>query len=81
MGRVVPLELEILGSHGMAAHAYPEMMAMVASGALRPDLLVTTRIGLDEVPAALVALGAASGTGVTVITPHPAVNHPAVNSA
>lgn len=74
MDRVVPLELQILGSHGMAAHAYPRMMAMVASGALRPDLLVTTRIGLDEVPAALVALGAASGTGVTVITPHAAGN-------
>ncbi|NUK55448.1 zinc-binding dehydrogenase, partial [Streptomyces lunaelactis] len=70
MDRVVALELEILGSHGMAAHAYPEMMAMVASGALRPDLLVTTEIGLDEAPAALVGLGGASGTGVTVITPH-----------
>ena len=64
----------LLGSHGMAAHAYPEMMAMVAAGALRPDLLVTTAIGLDDVPAALAALGGASGTGVTVITPHPAVN-------
>lgn len=70
MGPVVALELEILGSHGMAAHAYPEMMAMVASGALRPDLLVTTEIGLDDVPAALADLGGASGTGVTVITPH-----------
>ncbi|MEU0374187.1 zinc-dependent alcohol dehydrogenase family protein [Streptomyces sp. NPDC006283] len=69
MDRVVALELEILGSHGMAAHAYPEMMAMVATGALRPDLLVTKEIGLDEVPDALTALGAASGTGVTVITP------------
>lgn len=69
MDRVVALELEILGSHGMAAHAYPEMMAMVASGALRPDLLVTKEIGLDDVPEALTALGTASGNGVTVITP------------
>ncbi|GGW24757.1 hypothetical protein GCM10010381_05040 [Streptomyces xantholiticus] len=69
MDRVVALELEILGSHGMAAHAYPEMMAMVASGALRPDLLVTKEIGLVDVPEALVALGTAPGTGVTVITP------------
>ncbi|MET7617524.1 zinc-dependent alcohol dehydrogenase family protein [Streptomyces sp. NPDC005408] len=70
MDRVVPLELEILGSHGMAAHAYPEMMRMVASGALRPDLLVTTTIGLTDAPAALAALGTGSGTGVTVIAPH-----------
>ncbi|QIP83706.1 zinc-dependent alcohol dehydrogenase family protein [Streptomyces sp. Tu 2975] len=69
MDRVVALELEILGSHGMAAHAYPEMMAMVASGALRPDLLVTKEIGLDAAPDALTALGTASGTGVTVIVP------------
>ncbi|MER7665585.1 zinc-dependent alcohol dehydrogenase family protein [Streptomyces sp. NPDC096193] len=70
MDRVVPLELEILGSHGMAAHDYPAMMAMVASGALRPDLLVTREIGLDAVPEALASLGAASGSGVTVIRPH-----------
>ncbi|WP_406302154.1 zinc-dependent alcohol dehydrogenase family protein [Streptomyces sp. NBC_00885] len=69
MDRVVPLELEILGSHGMAAHAYPELMAMVASGSLRPDLLVTRTIGLAEAPAALAALGGGSGTGVTVIVP------------
>lgn len=68
MDRVVPLELEILGSHGMAAHAYPEMMAMVASGSLRPGLLVTRTIGLAEAPGALAALGA--GTGVTVMVPH-----------
>lgn len=69
MARLVALELEIIGSHGMAAHAYPEMMALVASGALRPELLVTREIGLDDVPEALIALGTASGTGVTVIVP------------
>lgn len=68
MDRVVPLELEILGSHGMAAHAYPEMMAMVASGSLRPGLLVTRTIGLTEAPGALATLGV--GTGVTVMVPH-----------
>ncbi|MET9111284.1 zinc-dependent alcohol dehydrogenase family protein [Streptomyces zhihengii] len=70
MAPVVALELEILGSHGMAAHDYPAMLAMVASGALRPDLLVTREIGLDAVPAALTALGTAPGAGVTVIRPH-----------
>ncbi|MBT2364387.1 zinc-dependent alcohol dehydrogenase family protein [Streptomyces sp. ISL-10] len=70
MDRVVALELEILGSHGMAAHDYPAMMAMVASGALRPELLVTAEITLDAVPDALMALDTAPGTGVTVITPH-----------
>jgi D-arabinose 1-dehydrogenase-like Zn-dependent alcohol dehydrogenase len=69
MDRVVAYELEILGSHGMAAHAYPEMMRQVSAGALRPDLLVTSVIGLDDAPAALAALSEGSGPGITVITP------------
>ncbi|MEU6850960.1 zinc-dependent alcohol dehydrogenase family protein [Actinacidiphila alni] len=69
MDRVVALELELLGSHGMAAHAYPEMMLLVAAGTLRPDLLVGSVIGLDATPAALAALSDGSGAGVTVIEP------------
>ncbi|MFB7090291.1 zinc-dependent alcohol dehydrogenase family protein [Streptomyces sp. NPDC056296] len=69
MARAVALELELVGSHGMAAHTYPPMLELVRTGALRPDLLVTSTIGLDEVPAALAAMGTASGAGVTVIEP------------
>ncbi|MBD0735357.1 zinc-dependent alcohol dehydrogenase family protein [Streptomyces sp. CBMA29] len=69
MDRVLALELEILGSHGMAAHAYPEMMRLVAAGTLRPDLLVGSVIGLDAAPGALAALSDGSAGGVTVITP------------
>jgi alcohol dehydrogenase len=69
MHLVIARELEILGSHGMAAHAYPEMLALVESGVLRPGDLVTTRIALDDAPAALTALGSESPRGVTVIQP------------
>jgi alcohol dehydrogenase len=69
MSRVIGLELELLGSHGMAAHAYPPMLELVRSGALRPDLLVTSRIPLDAAPAALAAMGGVPGAGVTVIAP------------
>lgn len=69
MERVIGWELEILGSHGMAAHAYPPMMELVRSGALRPDLLVTSTIPLDAAPAALAAMGAAPGPGITIIRP------------
>ncbi|MFI2782950.1 zinc-dependent alcohol dehydrogenase family protein [Streptomyces sp. ALB3] len=69
MARVIALELEILGSHGMAAHDYPPMMDMVRAGTLRPDLLVTSTITLDAAPAALAAMGTAPGAGVTVIEP------------
>ena len=53
----------------MAAHAYPAMLRLVEAGVLRPDLLVTSTIGLDAAPAALAALGTAPGGGVTVVEP------------
>jgi D-arabinose 1-dehydrogenase-like Zn-dependent alcohol dehydrogenase len=66
MDRVVALELEVLGSHGMAAHAYPELLALVASGRLRSDALVTREVGLDRAGAALEEVGRAPG--ITVVT-------------
>ncbi|MFJ1746517.1 zinc-binding dehydrogenase [Streptomyces sp. NPDC088116] len=70
MARVVAQELEVLGSHGMAAHAYPDMMRQIDAGLLRPDLLVSTSISLDAAPAALAALSDGTTTaGITVITP------------
>ncbi|MFE7443297.1 zinc-dependent alcohol dehydrogenase family protein [Streptomyces chartreusis] len=69
MARAIALELELLGSHGMAAHTYPPMLELVRAGVLRPDLLVTSTIPLDAVPAALAAMGSAPGAGVTVIEP------------
>jgi alcohol dehydrogenase len=69
MDAVIAGELEILGSHGMAAHEYPSMLGAVASGDFRPIELVGRRIGLDEVPMALAAMGTAgaSGSGMTVV--------------
>lgn len=68
MGTVIAKELEIYGSHGMAARNYPDMLDLVASGRVRPDLLVGAVIALSQAPAALVAMsGPANGAGVTVI--------------
>lgn len=68
MGQVIAKELEIYGSHGMAARDYPGMLEMVASGILRPDRLIGEVIGLGGAAAALVAMsGPASGHGVSVI--------------
>jgi alcohol dehydrogenase len=68
MDLVVARELEIFGSHGMAARDYPQMMAMVADGTLRPGLLTGRVIGLAEAGRALAAMDEPSGTaGMTVI--------------
>lgn len=70
MDRVVAWELELYGSHGMAAHEYPAMLERVASGRVAPERLVTRTIGLDEAGAALAAMGrAGAGAGMTVVVP------------
>ena len=70
MGRLIAHELEIVGSHGMAAHDYGEMLAQVESGRLGPDRLVSARIGLAEAGPALAAMsGAGTSAGMTVIVP------------
>ncbi|MGW7683245.1 zinc-dependent alcohol dehydrogenase family protein [Kribbella sp. NPDC054772] len=69
VGRLIGQELSWLGSHGMPAHAYPEMLDLVATGNLNPTQLVTRSITLDETPAALAALTNGTPAGVTVIIP------------
>ncbi len=68
MSRIIAHELEIYGSHGMQAHRYDAMFAMITAGLLKPDLLVAKRISLDEAGPALMAMDSFSGVGVTVIT-------------
>jgi alcohol dehydrogenase len=69
MDLVIARELELLGSHGMAARTYPELLALVEARRLRPGDLVTREIGLDDAPAALAAMGEGGPPGVTVIRP------------
>jgi alcohol dehydrogenase len=71
MHTVISRELEVLGSHGLAAHDYPELLALVTSGRLRPDLLVARTITLDEVPEAFSLIGTPDQpAGMTLIHPH-----------
>lgn len=67
MDRVIAEELEVLGSHGIQAHRYTELLAMIRAGDLRPDLLVGRTIGLEDVLVELPAMNSFKGTGVMVI--------------
>ncbi|MEA2673118.1 MAG: alcohol dehydrogenase, partial [Chloroflexota bacterium] len=70
MDLIVARELEVLGSHGMAAHDYAAMLAGIAEGRLDPSRLVGRTISLDEAPAALMAMDFPQAvTGITVIVP------------
>ena len=69
MDRVIAHELEIYGSHGMAAHEYVAMLALVEDGTLRPNRLVGEVIPLDRGGAALAAMDhPATSAGMTVIS-------------
>jgi D-arabinose 1-dehydrogenase-like Zn-dependent alcohol dehydrogenase len=67
MDRVISHELEIYGSHGMAAVDYPALLNLIVSGALRPEQLVGSIIGLDRAGEALAAMDSGRSDGITVI--------------
>ena len=67
MNAVIAKELEIVGSHGMPAHRYPDLLRMITSGVLQPGRLVGKTVTLEEAGAELEAMGRFSQTGVTVI--------------
>lgn len=67
MAPVIANELEIRGSHGMPAHAYPPMLAMIRAGQLQPRRLVTKLVSLAEAAPELTNMGSFKSSGVTVI--------------
>jgi len=68
MDKVMGNELEIIGSHGMQAHRYPEMMAQIATGTLTPQRLIHETITLEQSIDALADFEAQSRAGIAVIT-------------
>ena len=69
MARVIAWELDLLGSHGMAAADYPPMMELISSGGLQPQRLVERTIGLEEAAAMLPDFDRATVAGITIIDP------------
>lgn len=69
MARAIAWELDLLGSHGMAAVDYPGMMALIERGSLRPQELIERVVGLEEAALLLPALDSATPAGMTMIDP------------
>ena len=67
MGKVLSNELEILGSHGMQAHRYGEMLGMISAGTLSPGELIGRTISLEESIDALISMSDFRTSGVTII--------------
>ena len=69
MARVIGWELDVFGSHGMAAADYPAMLALVAGGRLDPGRLIARTVSLDDGAAMLPTFDASPLSGVTMIDP------------
>ncbi len=68
MDRIVAAELQVVGSHGMQAYRYGEMLSLMEKGRLDPALLVTKEINLGKSPDALRHMTIDQQAGITVIT-------------
>ncbi|MGA4368021.1 zinc-dependent alcohol dehydrogenase family protein [Pantoea ananatis] len=68
MSSVIANELEIIGSHGMQAHRYGDMMNMIAIGKLCPEKLIGRTISLEQSIEALINMDKFESPGVTVVT-------------
>lgn len=68
MSKVIAHELEILGSHGMQAHRYDSLFAMIEAGKLQPEKLIGRTITLEQSIEALMNMDKFGVAGVTVVT-------------
>ena len=67
MGYLMFNELELIGSHGMQAHAYGPMLDLITTGKLRPSKLISHTVTLEESLEVLQSMGESPPTGVVVI--------------
>jgi len=66
-GPVVARELQVLGSHGMAATDYPQLLELIADGRLNPSVLVGKVVGLEQAGLELAAMDAPAQTAGLVV--------------
>jgi alcohol dehydrogenase len=67
MYEVLAKELIIVGSHGMQAHRYPEMLKMIEVGKLSPKKLIGKTVSLEQAGQELASMGHFVQQGVSVI--------------
>jgi alcohol dehydrogenase len=69
MARAIAWELDILGSHGMAAADYPGMLALIERGTLQPQRLIDRVIDLEDAARLLPEFESAAPAGMIMIDP------------
>jgi alcohol dehydrogenase len=69
MAQVIAQELQIVGSHGMQAWRYDEMLAMIVAGKLRPDRLIGESLSLAAAIPVLTGMDRQPPDGIAIIDP------------
>lgn len=64
---IVLQELTVVGAANMPIGRFPDMMRLIEHEKLRPEKLITRRVGLEQAGDAVMGMGKFSGTGVTVL--------------
>jgi len=67
MAKILADELEVIGSHGMQAFKYPEMLDMIKNGKLQPEKLIERTISMEESTLELPNMNDFKNKGVLVI--------------
>jgi alcohol dehydrogenase len=67
MEHVIGKELEIVGSHGLQAHRYEEILDLILAGQLEPQRLIGKTVPLEEAPVELPGMSDFGDVGITVI--------------
>lgn len=68
MSALIANELEIIGSHGMQAHVYGDMLTMIQQGRLQPQKLLTEQVSLEQAIPILTSMDRFEQAGIRVIS-------------
>ena len=68
LSTIIMKELEVLGTKGMSARRYPELMELITRTGMDLGLLVSRTMGLDDLPEAFDTMARYGASGVAVVT-------------
>ncbi len=68
MPKILANELQLIGSHGMQAHRYPALFALIQKGGIQLHQMVSQTLALEAVPTVLPGLHLDPHPGLKVVT-------------
>jgi alcohol dehydrogenase len=69
IGRVISCELQLFGSHGIAARSYPDVFDLIERKQIPLDRILGPRLALGDVPVELPRIGQFRGLGIALVDP------------